>query len=146
MLYETGGEFISVEQEVEIISDYIALEKMRYDDTLHINFKQEIDNTKQPLPPLLLIPLVENAFKHGVSETSEKPVVDIDLSVRKQRLIFLVRNSTEGTIGEKTVKENIGLSNLRRQLELLYKDYSLTVQQNETDFIATLKINLASHG
>lgn len=145
MLYETSGEFISVEQEMEIISDYIALEKMRYDYTLHISFKQEIDDMKQPLPPLLLIPLVENAFKHGVSETSDKPFVDINISINKQQLVFLVKNSTENSLGEKKIKENIGLSNLRRQLELLYKEYNLTVQQNEAIFTATLKINLASH-
>lgn len=145
MLYETRGEFISVEQEMEIISDYIALEKMRYDDSLRINFKHEIEDLKQPLPPLLLIPLVENAFKHGVSETSNKPFVDINLSINKQQLVFFVKNSTENSLGEKKVKENIGLSNLRRQLELLYKEYNLTVQQNEAIFTATLKINLASH-
>src|SRR4030095_1593081 len=69
MLYETGGAYIAVEQELKIISDYIALEKLRYDESLRINFNYDIEDMKQPLPPLLLIPLVENAFKHGVSET-----------------------------------------------------------------------------
>jgi len=145
MLYETSGEFISAEQELEIISDYIALEKLRYDDSLHINFKNEIEDMKQPLPPLLLIPLVENAFKHGVSETSNHPFVDIHLSVNQQQLTFVVKNSAENFDKEKSVKENIGLSNLRRQLELLYTDYNLSVQQDEAVFTATLKINLASH-
>jgi two-component system LytT family sensor kinase len=145
MLYETSGDFISVEQEMEIISDYIALEKMRYDDTLRISFKHEIEELKQPLPPLLLMPLVENAFKHGVSETSNKPFVDIKVSINNQQLLFVIKNSAENFDGEKKVKENIGLSNLRRQLELLYKEYNLTVHQNGNVFTATLKINLASH-
>ena len=145
MLYETSGEFISAEQELEIISDYIALEKLRYDDSLRVNFKHEIEDMKQPLPPLLLIPLVENAFKHGVSETSNHPFVDIHLSANHQQLTFVIKNSTENIHGEKNVKENIGLSNLRRQLELLYSDYNLSVQQNENVFTATLKINLASY-
>ena len=81
MLYETGGEYIAIEQELKIINDYIALEKLRYDDSLHINFNYDIEDMKQPLPPLLLIPLVENAFKHGVSETRNQPFVDIYLSV-----------------------------------------------------------------
>jgi len=145
MLYETSGEFISVEQELEIINDYIELEKLRYDNSLRINFKNEIEDLKQPLPPLLLIPLVENAFKHGVSETRNQPFVDILFSVNKQQLLFVIKNSTENSDGEKSVKENIGLSNLRRQLVLLYKEYNLSVQQYETVFTATLKINLASH-
>jgi two-component system LytT family sensor kinase len=145
MLYETGGAFITIEQEQEIISDYIALEKLRYDDTLRISFGHEIEDTRQLLPPLLLMPLVENAFKHGSSEASKQSFVDIELSVKVQQLLFVVRNSTESFQGEKKVKENIGLSNLRRQLELLYTDYKLTVQQDAMVFTATLKINLGSH-
>ncbi len=145
MLYETSGEFISIEQELEIISSYIDLEKLRYDDSLSINYRYEIDDMKQPLPPLLLVPLVENAFKHGVSETRNQPFVDIHLSANQQQLLFVVKNSTENVYEEKRVRENIGLSNLRRQLELLYTDYNLSVRQDETVFTATLKINLASH-
>ena len=152
MLYETGGAYIAVEQELKIISDYIALEKLRYDDSLRVNFNHDIEDMKQAIPPLLLIPLVENAFKHGVSETRNQPFVDIHLSVNKRQLLFVVKNSAEAFSGEGNqpsgqagVKENIGLSNLRRQLELLYKDFNLSVQQGESVFTATLKINLASH-
>jgi len=145
MLYETGGEYISIEQELKIINDYIELEKLRYDDSLNIIFKYKIEDIKQQLPPLLLIPLVENAFKHGVSETREKPFVDIYLSSDKKHLEFIVKNSVEGPSGEGNVKESIGLSNIRRQLELLYKVYDLSLQQSEKDFTAILKINLESH-
>jgi len=145
MLYETGGDFISVEQELKIVTDYIALEKLRYDESLRINFNHDVEDMKQALPPLLLIPLVENAFKHGVSETRSHPFVDIHLSVKKRQLAFVVKNSIESGSDEKIVKENIGLSNLRRQLELLYTDYNLSVQQGGSVFTAILKINLASH-
>lgn len=145
MLYETGGAYIAIEQELKIINDYIALEKLRYDESLRINFNHDIEDMKQAIPPLLLIPLVENAFKHGVSETRNQPFVDIHLSVNKRQLTFVVKNSAEAFSEEKEVKENIGLSNLRRQLELLYTDYNLSVQQGPSIFIATLKINLASH-
>jgi two-component system LytT family sensor kinase len=145
MLYETGGAYIKIEQEVRIINDYIALEKLRYDDSLRISFKYQIENMQQPIPPLLLIPLVENAFKHGVSETRNKPFVDIYLSADQGRLEFFVKNSTEASPDEPLVKENIGLSNLRRQLELLYTDYELSVKPGEFVFTAGLKINLTSH-
>jgi len=145
MLYETSGAYISVEQELKVISDYIALEKLRYDESLRINFNYDIEDMRQALPPLLLIPLVENAFKHGVSETRNQPFVDIHLSIKKRQLAFLVKNSMEGVSEDGNVKENIGLSNLRRQLELLYKDYQLSIQQDSSEFTANLKINLASH-
>jgi len=93
----------------------------------------------------LLIPLVENAFKHGVSETRNRPFVDIHLSVSRRQLKFVVKNSTDGFQDDGKVKENIGLSNLRRQLELLYTDYELSVEQSSSVFNAMLNINLASH-
>jgi LytS/YehU family sensor histidine kinase len=145
MLYETSGNYIAIEQELKIINDYIALEKLRYDDSLNISFHHDIEDMKQALPPLLLMPLVENAFKHGVSETRDQPFIDIHLSVNKRQLLFSVKNSTDELPVGQQVKESIGLSNLRRQLELLFKDYDLSAQYREAVFIATLKINLASH-
>lgn len=144
MLYETGGKYIAVEQELKIINDYIELEKLRYDDSLRIYFNHNIEDMKQSLPPLLLMPLVENAFKHGVSETRGEPYVDIHLSIINRNLEFVVKNSTERSGGE-SVKENIGLANLRRQLELLYTDYKLTVEQGESVFTTILNINLNSN-
>ncbi|HYC85323.1 MAG TPA: histidine kinase [Chryseosolibacter sp.] len=144
MLYETSGDFIAIEQELKIMNDYIALEKLRYDASLRVNFNHDIEDMKQSLPPLLLIPLVENAFKHGVSETRNEPFVDIHLAVRNRMLNFVVKNSSEPTPDE-TIRASIGLSNLRRQLELLYTEYDLNVQQANSVFTATLKINLASH-
>jgi LytS/YehU family sensor histidine kinase len=145
MLYETSGSYIAIEQELKVISDYIALEKLRYDESLRINFNYDIEDMKQALPPLLLIPLVENAFKHGVSETRNQPFVDIHLSVKQRRLTLIIKNSADDFSGEQNVKENIGLFNLRRQMELLYTDYSLSAQQQSSVFTATLHINLASH-
>ena len=144
MLYDTKGDFIRIEQELDLISNYIALEKLRYDDSMRVEWKYEVEDMKQPLPPLLLIPLIENAFKHGVSESVDQTMVDIHLSVHRQHLKLVVKNSSEHQ-GEKMIKENIGLSNLRRQLELLYTDYHLSLRQEAGEFSATLKINLASH-
>jgi len=145
MLYETSGDYISIEQELKIISDYISLEQLRYDDSLHVNFNYDVEDMRQALPPLLLMPLVENAFKHGVSETRDQPFVNIHLAVNQRQLTFVIKNSSEVISGDRSVKENIGLSNLRRQLELLYTDFNLSVQQGDAVFTATLKINLASH-
>ena len=145
MLYETSGAYVAIEQELKIITDYIELEKLRYDESLQVNFNYDVEDVKQSVPPLILIPLVENAFKHGVSETRSRPFVDIHLAVNNRHLKFVVKNSTEEPIEQNQVRENIGLSNLRRQLQLLYTDYELSVQQGNCVFTATLKINLASH-
>ncbi len=144
MLYETSSEYISIEKELQIISDYIELEKLRYDESLHLNYNYQVEDMKQAIPPLLLMPLVENAFKHGVSETRGRPFIDIHLTLNKGKLSFTVKNSTE-TLPDRPVKENIGLHNLRRQLELLYTDHALNIQQGDHTFTAHLQINLASH-
>lgn len=145
MLYETSGPYIAIEQDLKIIDDYIALEQLRYDDSLRINFNYDLEDLRQSLPPLLLMPLVENAFKHGVSETRDRPYVDIHLTIKNRQLLFIVKNSTGDPAGDNKAKVNIGLSNLRRQLELLYTDYQLDVQQGDYIFTATLRINLVSH-
>jgi two-component system, LytTR family, sensor kinase len=145
MLYEAGGPYIAIEQELKIIGDYISLERLRYDESLNVNFNYDVEDMRQSLPPLLLIPFVENAFKHGVSETRNNPFINIHLSIAKRQLTFLVINSTGESVDNGNTKENIGLSNLRRQLELLYKDYQIFVEQRPSEFVATLKINLASH-
>ena len=144
MLYETSGPYIAIEQELKIINDYIELEKLRYDNSLRIEFNYDIEDMKQALPPLLLIPLVENAFKHGVSESRGNPYVHIHLSVRNRQLQFVVKNPADVAPAEK-ITENIGLSNLRRQLELLYTQYDLTAGHDGSCFTAVMKINLASH-
>ena len=110
MLYETGGAYISIEQELKIIDDYIALEKLRYDESLHINLNHDVEDMKQAVPPLLLIPLVENAFKHGVSETRNQPFIDIHLSVKHRQLLFLVKNSTEAFHENLTATQKIPLA------------------------------------
>ena len=159
MLYQSGRESIPIEQEVKVIEDYIALERLRYDHTLRVDFQHEIQDMKQPVPPLLLIPLVENAFKHGVSESTGRPFVEVHLALRSRHLSFLVKNSLEKPpdggdgqppllrpgFGGQALRESIGLSNLRRQLELLYSDYELSAAQAESAFTVSLKINLASH-
>jgi hypothetical protein len=145
MLYETGGKFIPVEKELKIIRDYIELEKLRYDESLQVNFSHDLEDLNQALPPLLLLPLVENAFKHGVSETRNHPFVNIHLSINRRQLSFVVENSVGGPHAETGIKESIGLSNLKRQLELLFTDYSLSAQPGQSVFSAILKINLASH-
>lgn len=159
MLYETSGDFISMEKELKIIDDYIALEKLRYDESLHITFKKDIEDLNLGIPPLLLLPLIENAFKHGVAESRDHPYIDMELSVQLQQLNFMIRNSAEPLSGQAEVRENIGLSNLRRQLTLLYTDFTLSAKSKgpfmdsanwsgvpgDSEFITILKINLSSH-
>ncbi|MCW3119853.1 MAG: histidine kinase [Chitinophagaceae bacterium] len=145
MLYETSSEFITVDKEVKIINDYIDLEKLRYNENVTIDVKYDIEKPSEMIPPLLLIPLVENAFKHGISESRGKRFVEVILRLQNQQLYFSVKNSSDTSPGRQEIKENIGLPNLRRRLNLLYKEFDLFTEQKDPIFTAVLKIDLSSH-
>jgi two-component system LytT family sensor kinase len=145
LLYETSHEFITIDKEIKILTDYIDLEKLRYSETVAIDFTHEIDDFSSTMPPLLLIPLVENAFKHGVSISRGNRFVNVKCVVRDRKLDFVVTNSAHASSDYREMKENIGLSNLRRRLELLYKEFDLVTEQRDAIFTAVLKINLSSH-
>jgi LytS/YehU family sensor histidine kinase len=144
MLYESGKDLITITQEIKILDDYLELEKIRYNERLAITFHKEIDNNGQTIAPLLLLPFIENAFKHGVSETRFNSHIYIDLKLKQGRLSFQIENSKENGNAD-TVKDSIGLSNVRRQLELMYKEYSMEVKNGSDLFKVQLTINLDSH-
>ncbi|SRR5579871_326696 len=144
MIYESGKERISIGDEMQILEDYIELERIRYANRLELNITLEIDNEKEELTPLLLLPFVENAFKHGVSESQLDSYIHIDIRLRSGILQFEIENTKEQW--EKSpANGNIGLVNARRQIELLYTDYNLDVMDKKELFKVNLMINLNSH-
>lgn len=144
MLYESGKKNIAITDEVKLMEDYVSLEKLRYGHRLNLNFETKIDNPLENITPLLLIPLVENAFKHGASEARNEIKIDILLELNNGQLTFKVINSIEET-NEITLIENIGLKNLKRQLELLYPNSELILTKESQKFSAILKIQLRAY-
>lgn len=145
MLYESDKANIPVGKELKIIREYIELERMRYDQSLVITLEEDIENELQPVPPLILMPLVENAFKHGVSDTLEHPFIHIRLYIRESILRFGIQNSKSSVPRDKGLNGRIGLGNLRRQLELLFAEYTLDIKDEPTSFSVALFINLNKH-
>ncbi len=144
MLYETKRTVIPIGDEMKMLDDYIELERIRYNGRLTINFLREVDNESELISPLLLLPFVENAFKHGASESRFESFIHIVLKLQNSVLHFNIENTKEPG-GEEYVTENIGLSNVKRQLELMYKEYDMQVQNEKTLFKVNLTINLLSH-
>ena len=144
MLYESGKESIAITEEIKILKDYVELEKIRYNERLAINFEVEVDNAQQPITPLILLPFIENAFKHGVNSTTGRSEISIDLRVKEGRLDFSVSNTTDKD-GNTAIEEKIGLTNVRRQLELMYSDYSLDIGHRSGSFNILLAINLNAY-
>ena len=86
MLYDCKAEEVRLEKEIEIMKNYIDLEKERYDNKIEISWSVEGDIKDKFISPLLMLPFLENAFKHGVSEQIEKPWLSIDISVKSDTL------------------------------------------------------------
>ena len=144
MLYESRNQQIRICDEIRMLDDYIELEKIRYNDRLTISFLREIDNESQLIAPLLLMPFVENAFKHGASESRFESFIHLDMKLQNGKLDFNIENTKESN-GKKRNDENIGLTNVRRQLELLYKEHEVTVENEALLFKVSLKLNLGSY-
>lgn len=144
MLYESGKEYISVKKEVDFLEDYISLEKIRYNERLTFSFTKDIDDYNQPVAPLLLLPLVENAFKHGASQLRNDSLIEISLCVKQGVLLFGIRNNYE-VCGQTVQSSQIGLHNIRRQMELLYREQSLQISTSDKIFFVDLRINLNSY-
>jgi len=143
MLYESDGKFILLSDEIKLVENYLELEMIRYNNRLSLSFNKQVDDECYKITPLLLLPFVENAFKHGISETRFESFIYIDLSVKSGQLAFSVENTKD--YSQENNKKNIGLINAKRQLELLYKDYVLDVKENGDTFTVSLSINLNSY-
>jgi len=144
MLYESDGYFISLTDEVKVLEDYLALEMMRYNNRLSVSFNKAIDRDNYRITPRLLLPFIENAFKHGISETRFESFIRIDITAKEGRLNFTIENTKENSHSD-TPRNNIGLINVKRQLELTYREYTLDVRSSANTFTVHLSINLESH-
>jgi len=141
MLYECTSSEIPIGNELKVIRDYIELEKIRYNQRLEVEYQEQVDDVYQAIAPLLLLPLVENAFKHGASETRFATQVFINIKLHDGALDFYIKNSkdTDSCYEE----DGIGLRNVKRQLELLYADrYRFRAEDRRDHFVTALHLKL----
>ena len=144
-LYETGKEFQTLENEISHIKDYIEIEKLRYDENLKVNFNINSKTKKVIVKPLILIPLVENAFKHGARNSKKNGYITIDLNATSNLLDFRIENSFEKPTKKiKAQIGGIGLTNLKKRLDLNYGPdfFNLDIIKEKNKYIAHLKIKL----
>ena len=143
-LHESHRITVPISKELQYLNDYIALEKIRYGNRLDVttNFDELTHLGHVMIPPMLLLPFVENAFKHGASQTDEACWIQIHLFPSGERLVFTVENSLpDGT--SHAAKTGLGLTNLEKRLDILYPgSYELVTLPEEGQFLAVLKFNL----
>lgn len=144
MLYETDEDKVLLKNEVEYLRSYIDLQQMRFSSKLNVKLQFDIKEEWQAIEPMLLIPFVENAFKHG-NGLLKNPEIQICLKVENNLLDFHVNNRYTGTDTSKDKTAGIGLANVKRRLELLYANkHSLIIEKQSDWFKVSLQIKLAT--
>ncbi|MBC7829785.1 MAG: histidine kinase [Chitinophagaceae bacterium] len=143
MLYEADEDKVSLEKEIEYLQSYVDLQQQRFGKNMKlvVDFKKVDDNYK--IEPMLLIPFVENAYKHGTGMI-ENAQIEIELRAEKNVLHFSVRNKFNNLSQEvKDTTSGIGLTNVTRRLNLLYgEEHSLLITKKDHWFTVSLQLNL----
>jgi two-component system, LytTR family, sensor kinase len=142
MLYETDDQKVKLSTEIEYLNNYIDLQKIRFADDVDIKIDIDVDSTNAIIEPMLLIPFVENAFKHGVA-TRKKAFIYLRLVFRDGHLHYNVRNSKGSEIKNQETYSGIGLKNIRRRLELLYPNKNqLKITESDEEYQSELILTL----
>lgn len=142
MLYECNQPLVPLEKELKMIDDYIGLETIRYGNRLdlHVDFPGEANEFS--IAPLLLLPFVENCFKHGISNMLEQPWLNLQVSITGNLLAVQLVNS-KAVNGEPANHPGLGIENVRRRLQLLYPGkHELSITSEDEVFIVNLKLEL----
>ena len=144
MLYETDEEKVLLKREIEYLQSYVDLQQQRFGKKVAVHISMQLSNQDFEIEPMLLIPFIENAFKHGTGMI-EHAQIDIELYTKENTLHFTVRNKfSEKSIQEiKDKTSGIGLGNVKRRLNLLYgNQHNLWITNNDGWYMVSLQLNL----
>ena len=144
MIYESNQDYIPLKKELELLKQYTDLEKLRYGNRLDMSVSITGAVEDQRIAPLLLLPFLENAFKHGTSKQIDQCWISMDIHVEQNRLGFKLVNSHERNLHrEATDVGGVGLENVRRRLDYLYPGfYDLHLSEDEEVFVVSLDLPL----
>ena len=142
ILYKIDSPRIAISAEIQIIENYIALEKIRFTNRVNLSLSSDFKSEDIQIPPMLIIPFIENAFKHGVAKSLEKSWVKISIQEADQMMNIAVSNS-KGQNSTKSETGGIGLVNVRKRLDILYRDsYKLDISEKINSYDVFLSIPL----
>lgn len=143
VLDEGAKEKVPLENELQMIKDYIHLEKIRYDEKLdiHVSLPGRTDDVY--IAPLLLLPFIENCFKHGTSKIIEHPWINLSIELDHLTLKMILTNGKKRMDGKELDRKGKGIENVSSRLDLLYKNkHKLEIKEDDEVFIVNLQIDL----
>ncbi len=143
MLYDSNQAEVPLEMEIQYIKNYIDLEKIRYGERLEVLLRVYEKTEGIKIAPLLILPLVENSFKHGASNQLETGWIHIDIDVKDSTLLINVENSKPQYNGDSKPASGIGLDNAKKRLNHLYPEkHSLQLFDEQDTYLAVLKLKV----
>jgi hypothetical protein len=144
ILYDCSKPLVPLDKELKMIRDYVELESTRYDDSLDISLQlPEVSGFL--ISPLVLLPFIENAFKHGASQMTEHPWVSLSVTMNADILFMKLINGKPETV--KITTPGIGIENVRKRLQLLYPDrHTLAINNEQEMYIINLDLKLVNNG
>lgn len=144
MLYESNSNLVMLQKEIDYIDSYIAIQKLRHEETdeLVINFEKEGDIKNTPIAPMILLPFVENAFKHGTS-INESSIIHMFLKATNSTIFFNVKNKIHNERNSIEDTSGVGLENVKRRLDLIYPNrHSLDILNENGIYLIKLRIGI----
>ncbi|QGY44624.1 hypothetical protein GM418_13410 [Maribellus comscasis] len=137
LIYETEQKLVPVEKELNFIHNYLDLEKMRISTPEHIRISSQVSRPSVFIPPLLLLPFIENCFKHGSIGKEDDGWVEIDIWDEKDRFFFVCKNNFPENRNKKA--PGIGLANVKKRLQLIFGErYELKTITQDNEFMVSL--------
>lgn len=144
MIYDSNHQKVLLSKEIEYMQNYIDLERLRLNDQIPVNFKVEGNPESVMIAPLIFITFLENAFKHGVSNTADNSWVNVNIHINGRTCTYEVDNSKVKVKKDGHEKSGIGLQNVKRRLELSYPgQYTLAVSDQPDSYSVQLKLSLS---
>jgi LytS/YehU family sensor histidine kinase len=153
MTTECDRPLVSLSKEIKLLQDYIGLEKIRYGNRLDLQVQIVGETENKMIVPLLMIPFIENSFKHGASRMLDQPWIKLNIEVEEERMIFSLSNSHPNTNDNRNElalpssvvngKHGLGLKNVKRRLQILYPaNHSLMINSEAESFTVHLEVPL----
>ena len=141
MLYDCKTDEVRLEKEIDIMRNYIDLEKERYGNKIDVSWSVEGEIKDKLIAPLLLLPFLENAFKHGLSEQIEKPWLSVDIAVKQGMLRCKIANSKNEFVPES--EKGIGIDNVKKRLTFMYPGkHELKINDEGSFFVVSMMLVL----
>jgi sensor histidine kinase YesM len=143
VLDEGKRALVNIESELQMITDYINLEKIRYDEKLDLHVSMPSNTENIYITPLLILPFVENCFKHGTSKMLVNPWINLKIELNDTTLFLTIMNGKKTPAGQQDDRKGTGIGNVRKRLELLYRNrYTLQINEDDEIFVVNLKMEL----